>query len=186
MMKNIFLISICSALMALLANAQSGSTRSTERHFWGAIADASSGDLTNINELKADYSKLLLSWRMLPTESYETAFDVYRQTASGWEKINPEPIVNSTNFQVPDEHVDDAVDNTYKLCYAGTETALDTYTISADQLANKRPYVSIFIQETTSDTRINDVDEYVINDGGVADLDGDGNYEILVKRHAHG
>src|SRR5690606_9220944 len=105
MMKKIFLISICSALMALLANAQSGSTRSTERHFWGAIADASSGDLTNINELKENYSKLLLSWRMLPTESYETAFDVYRQTASGWEKINPEPIVNSTNFQVPDEHV---------------------------------------------------------------------------------
>lgn len=184
--KRKMMLFFCSMLLVLLAEAQTSSPANAKRHLWGSIADASLGSLTNISALAANESKLLLSWRMLPSDSYETAFDVFRQQASGWEKINTEPIQNSTNFQVPANYVNMSADNTYKICYAGSEVALDTYTISANQLANKRPYISVFLKETASDSRINDVEEYIINDGGVADLDGDGEYEILVIRHARG
>lgn len=157
-----------------------------KRHLWGSIADESMGQLTNIDTLKGSYSKLLLSWRMFPDDTAETAFDVYYKSFSGWDKMNKQPIINSTNFQVPDNYIDYSSDNTYKLCYHGSDEVLDTYTISVDQIKNKRPYVSIFLRETASDTRINDVPEYIINDGGVADLDGDGDYEVLVVRHAYG
>ena len=161
--------------------------KTVTRHLWGSVADEVSGSLTNIPEMRADYSKLLLSWRMFPDDKPSTAFDLYHKTAGGgWEKMNARPVSGSTNFQVPDRFADASADNTYKLCLAGSTAAIDTYTISREQLAEKRPYVSIFMRETLSDSRINDVEEYIINDGGVADLDGDGNYEILVVRHARG
>lgn len=157
-----------------------------KRHFWGSIADESKGQLTNVSTWRANNSKLLLSWRMFPEDTKETAFDVYYQSTSGWTKMNEQPIINSTNFQVPGKYVNNSTDNTYKLCYRGSMEALETYTMSADQVKNKKPYISIFLKETKSDSRINDADEYVVNDGGVGDLDGDGEYEILVVRHAYG
>lgn len=129
------------------------------RHLWGSIADESKGQLTNIDILEADYSKLLLSWRMLPKDDDATAFDLYRQDGKKWEKINSLPIYGSTNFEVPSAFVDFTKDNTYKLCFEGKEEALDTYTISAEQLKDKRPYISIYMQETASDARINDAPE---------------------------
>ncbi len=176
-----------SLFLTGLAASNSGKGPNTvpaTRHLWGSIADESLGQLTNIEALKGNYSKLLLSWRMLPGDTKETAFDVYHKSSSGWKKMNAQPIIHSTNFQVPDTYINKETDNTYKLCYHGSDAALDTYTMSADQVKYKKPYTSIFLQETTSDSRINDAAEYIINDGGVADLDGDGNYELLVVRHA--
>ena len=158
----------------------------TSRHLWGSIADENKGELTNVPELKKNYSKLLLSWRMLPSDTEKTAFDLYHKESSGWVKINKQPIKNSTNFQVPDQFVAASTDNSYQLRYTGSREEIDTYTLPAVQLADKRPYISIFLKETASDSRINDAEEYIINDGGVADLDGDGQYEILVVRHARG
>lgn len=197
-MRNLTMLFVCCAVFTWTASttinkSNSGNTAKnittageTKRLLWGSICDESSGELTNIDTLKANYSKLLLSWRMFPNDTDETAFDVYYKNASGWVIMNDSPIVNSTNFQVPDSYVNYSADNTYKLCYHGSDTALDTYTMSASQVSNKKPYTSIFLRETASDSRINDVEEYIINEGGVADLDGDGNYEILVKRHARG
>lgn len=184
--RKITMLCICLAGWVWFVNAQVRQEVPEKRLLWGSIADERSGELTDVAALKENYAKLLLSWRMFPSDEKGTAFDLYHQVGSTWEKINSQPIVNTTNYQVPDEHIFHGAGNTYKLCYEGSNTALDTYTISSDQLANMRPYVSIFLKETSSDSRINDVNEYLINDGGVADLDGDGSYEVLVKRHARG
>ena len=196
--RNVTILFICCAIFTSITSTtvskcNSGDTtdftvsgEKTKRHLWGSIADESLGELTNIPALKTNFSKLLLSWRIFPDDPDDTAFDIYHESATGWVKINTGPIVNATNFQVPARFVDYSDDNTYKLCYHGSTITLDTYTIKADQVSNKKPYVSIFLQQTASDPRINDADEYIINDGGVADLDGDGIFEILVVRHARG
>lgn len=156
------------------------------RRFWASIADNNCGVLTNMRELDAHRGKLLLSWRMLPGDTARTAFDIRKRVGSRSIKINAAPIADSTNFQVPEKFVDFAADNTFELCASGSRNALETLTVPAERLAERRPYVSIFMKETASDARIADVPEYLINDGGIADLDGDGNDEILVKRHAYG
>lgn len=192
--KRTFMLLLYSTLCTFIAYAQSG-PGNTKRHLWGSIADVNTitrveggqaGTLTDIPAINENNNKLLLSWRMLPGESYETAFDVYHQSGSAWTKMNTAPIVNSTNFQVPANFLTASVANTYKVCYAGSEEALDTYTMPADQVFQRRPYTSLFLKENTSDARINDISEYLINDGGVADLDGDGEYEIILVRHAKG
>ncbi len=183
-MKKILIPFICFILLILSTSITANNPGNTKRHFWGSIADERLGQLTDVAALRDNFSKILLSWRMLPSDTKETAFDVYYKDASGWKKMNTQPIVNSTNFQVPETYVNYSTDNVYKLCYHGSDEVLDTYTMSADQVSKKKPYISIFLKETVSDPRINDAEEYIINDGGVADLDGDGNYEILVVRHA--
>ncbi|MFR4302072.1 MAG: hypothetical protein ACLT4H_00090 [Bacteroides thetaiotaomicron] len=185
-MKKLLILFFCCSVFAFSTGTAAGNQKNAKRHLWGSIASENYGELTDIENLKENYSKLLLSWRMLPDDTDKTAFDIYHKKGAEWRKINTQPIVNSTNFQVPDNHIDYSTDNTYKLCYHGSDETLDTYTMSAEQVKNKKPYISIFLKETASDKRINDAEEYIINDGGVADLDGDGEYEILVVRHARG
>ncbi len=158
----------------------------TPRALCGSIADNSQGWLTNMPELAANEGKILLSWRMLPSDTPETAFDIYILQEGKQVKINTTPISTTTNFQVSNKYINRTADNTFILCYAGETEAIDTYTLAAEQYAEKRPYTSILLQETASDSRINDVPEYIINDGTVADVDGDGIYEILVARCAYG
>lgn len=161
-------------------------SREEKRHLWGSVADDSKGWLTNVPELMANKGKVLLSWRMLPSDTKDTAFDLYVQKSAEWVKVNKTPIISSTNYQVQGKYIDWETDNTFKLCLAGKTAALETYTMSAKQLKEKRPYTSIFLKGTTNDSRINDAPEYIINDGSVGDLDGDGEYEILVARFAWG
>ncbi|WP_294546740.1 hypothetical protein [uncultured Bacteroides sp.] len=123
-------------------------------------------------------NKILVSWRMFPTDDVTTAFDLYRKSGRNEEvQVNAEPIINSTCFQ--DADADREVDNTYRLCYAGTTETLDTYTITAHQASEALPYIRIPLRSTT------DIDPqltYKANDASVGDLDGDGIYEIILKR----
>lgn len=44
-------------------------------------------------------NKILVSWRMFPTDDSSTGFDLYRKSGNGEEvKLNEEPITLSTNF----------------------------------------------------------------------------------------
>lgn len=44
-------------------------SREEKRHLWGSVADDSKGWLTNVPELMANKGKVLLSWRMLPSDT---------------------------------------------------------------------------------------------------------------------
>jgi rhamnogalacturonan endolyase len=152
------------------------------RALWASIANkVGKNELTTNNSLKAHYNKVLVSWRMLPGDD-ATGFDLYRRIGNGIEtKLNGStPITTSTNWQ------DAALttftsDVTYRLTYAGSTTTLDTYTISAAQLSGRLPYISIPLK-STEDVYAGDDLEYQANDVSVGDLDGDGQYEIVVKR----
>ena len=132
--------------------------------------------------VKSDYkgynNKILVSWRMLPTDNATTGFDLYRRSGGGSEvKVNSTPIVNSTNYQ--DVGANRHLDNTYRLCYAGTTETLETYTLKSSQSTNGFPYTSIPLQSTAD---IHSLYKYMANDISVGDLDGDGVYEIVLKR----
>ena len=123
-------------------------------------------------------NKILVSWRMFPTDDSSTGFDLYRKSGNEEEvKLNEEPITLSTNFQ--DITADRNKDNTYRLCFAGSDETLDTYTITAAQASAGLPYISIPLAGTTG---ISSEYYYDANDASVGDLDGDGKLEIVLKR----
>lgn len=116
-------------------------------------------------------SGMLVSWRMLGTEPAHVSYDVYRDSV----KINEAPITASTNF----------------LDTSGTTSS--AYTIKAildgELQAEPSPamvwndtYMDVPIQQPAGGTTPDGVVyTYNANDASVGDLDGDGDYEIVLK-----
>lgn len=150
---------------------------SNERMLWGSINgkdDASAKAYRNYN------NTILLSWRMLPGDDAETAFDLYRQTDGGTEiLINETAIKGKTNFQ--DNKADRTRQNTYRLTRHGSDETIGTYTMKAGQAQQGLPYIEIPLKDT-KDVCALDTIWYEANDVSVGDLDGDGQPEIVVKR----
>lgn len=147
---------------------------STERALCASICGAS-----NATSYKSHLNRLLLSWRMLPSDGADTAFDLYRSSGAGKEvKVNSSPIL-ATNFQ--DLTVPTTSDATYRLTLSGSTETLATYTVSATQLSAKLPYISIPLAETLAVCTLPEM-RYEANDVSTGDLDGDGLPEIVVKR----
>ena len=146
----------------------------TNRMLWASINGAT--DTGTGFYKSSENNKVLVSWRLLPTDNENISFDLYRKSGKGERvKLNEEPIT-TTNFQ--DTGFDPNADNTYYLTRSGWITALDTYTIKKKQVAGGLPYISIPLKSTADFSS----GTYAANDASVGDLDGDGIYEIVVKR----
>lgn len=133
------------------------------------------------SEYSKALGKILVTWRMLPGDSYETAFDLYRQTEDGTRtKVNgADGIIASTCFQ--DTYTDFTGDIIYELCLKGSTEIIDSYTIRKEQLQAGVPYVSVPLQKWDGTPK---GFIYKVNDCSYGDLDGDGEMEIVVKRGA--
>jgi rhamnogalacturonan endolyase len=112
-----------------------------------------------------------ISWRLLATDPDSISFNVYR----GVSKINQEPIASNTNF-------------------VDTEgTGVDVYSVvpvigGVEQEASQeispwdQNYLTISLQRPDGGQTPDDVNyTYSPNDASVGDLDGDGEYEIVLK-----
>ncbi len=183
MKRRRFAIAVCIYAGAILSlNAESIG----ERALWGSVCGTSNATTNNYKET---LDKMLVSWRMLPGDDKDTAFDLYRSIAGKTEeRLNSEPIY-ATNYQdlsLTFGGRGDTGEVTYRLTYAGNNETLATYTMDKSQRSGKRPYVSIPLTETTDVCSIEGM-SYQANDVSVGDLDGDGQMEIIVKRLlAHG
>ena len=114
---------------------------------------------------------VFLSWRLLGTELSISGFNVYRDG----KKITSTPVTNSTNF----------IDN------AGSSNS--SYSVSPivnnaelEGCAPVKPwaqqYLSVPLQIPPGGKTVDNVSyTYSANDASVGDLDGDGQYEIIVK-----
>ncbi|MBG0565401.1 RICIN domain-containing protein [Actinoplanes sp. NEAU-A11] len=108
----------------------------------------------------------LVSWRLLGTEATNTGFNVYRSGT----KLNSTPITNSTNYL--DAGAAANASYTVRAVVGGVEQAASPASLS---FANGYLDVRLQVPPAGSDYT------YSANDASVGDLDGDGDYEIVVK-----
>lgn len=115
--------------------------------------------------------KFFINWRVLGTDPDDLAFNLYRK--SGTQKailLNEKPITGATNFS--DETANPAENNTWfvKTVINGKENETKgSFTIVAN--ATIKDYLSIPLKA---------IKGYTANDISVGDLNGDGQYELVV------
>lgn len=120
--------------------------------------------------------KVLLSWRSLPDDPVDIAFDIWRISRDGEPvKINSIPISGRTNYQ--DNTADIGVTNTYLLKFAGKAETIGQYIFTPENAS--KPYFSIPLNNTElPDPSL----AYTVRDAAVGDLDGDGILDIVIRR----
>ena len=124
-----------------------------------------------------DGGKVFVGWRLLGTDPDDIAFNVYRSTGGAAPvKLNPEPLRDATNFVDGGAHSQEALSYFVRPVRDGREgEASAPFRLPAD--APARPYISIPLQTLPGHTP---------NDASVGDLDGDGEYEIVLKQEMRG
>ena len=123
--------------------------------------------------IKQGDGKVFVNWRMLGTDAADIAFNLYRTTNGGKAvKLNAQPIADVTSFI--DAKVDFTKSNAYFIrpVLKGREQApSQSFALPANTTA--RQYLSIPLQTPNG---------YTPNDASVGDLDGDGEYEIVLHQ----
>ena len=115
--------------------------------------------------------KVFVSWRLSATDPPGLAFNLYRTAAGGRPvKLNSRPVVQTTSYldQLPDSNL--AYTYTVKALVNGKEGAADKPYILP---AHPQRFLSVPLQTPAG---------YTPNDASVADLDGDGRYEIILHQ----
>ena len=114
---------------------------------------------------------VFLSWRLLGTEELDMPFDIYRDGV----KITETPIVSSTNYL----DLDGTENSKY---YIRAINSGEGKNPSKTVTVLKNNYLSIDLQKPEGGVSPDGVAyEYSANDASVGDVDGDGEYEIILK-----
>ncbi len=150
-----------SLTVVLLLATQAGAQRQMERLGRGVVA------------LNQGEGRVFVGWRLLGTDPPDIAFNVYRSTAGGRPvRLNDRPISERTSL------VDDGADLSRSNAYVvrpvlggAAREASRPFTLPADQPI--RPYIPVPLQTPDGCTP---------NDASVGDLDGDGEYEIVLHQ----
>lgn len=120
--------------------------------------------------------KVFVGWRLLGTDADKIAFNLYRSTDGKTIKLNDKPITATTSFV--DAKADLTKSNSYfvrPLLNGREQEASKPFTLAANSAA--RQYLSIALQTPAG---------YTPNDASVGDLDGDGEYEIVLHQTGRG
>jgi rhamnogalacturonan endolyase len=126
---------------------------------------------------------VFISWRMFGTDPDNIAFNVYRITGNSktiTTKLNGQPVTLSTTFI--DTKADFSQKNAYyvRSVIRGLEIeSSKAFSLPAD--APARQYLSIPIQPPAAGEVMKSKFSYNANDASVGDVDGDGEYEIILK-----
>lgn len=153
------------ALLLFLAHGSLAAPRQMERLGRGLVA------------LPQGEGKVYLSWRFLGTDPEAIAFNVYRAYGDAPPvKLNPAPITRTTDFLDTNAPSGAALSYTVRPLLEGRELAASApFHLPAD--APARPYLAIPLKVTPG---------YQPNDASVGDLDGDGEYEIVLHQAGRG
>ncbi|WP_434036521.1 autotransporter-associated beta strand repeat-containing protein [Formosa sp. 4Alg 33] len=130
--------------------------------------------LENLNRgliaVRTTTNQVYIGWRLLGYENQSTTFNVYRDGI----KINDVPIENSTNY----------LDNISEDASYSVKTVINGEEKQESETAQvwQQNYLEIPLQTPIGGTTPDNVSySYTANDASVGDLDGDGEYEIILK-----
>jgi len=113
-----------------------------------------------------------ISWRLLGTDPSGVSFNVYRSGT----KLTSSPVTNSTNYL--DSAGTSSSSYTVRPVVNGTEQADSETSLNISSSG----YLDVAIQKPAGGTGPDGVAyTYTANDASVGDLDGDGQYEIVLK-----
>jgi rhamnogalacturonan endolyase len=120
--------------------------------------------------VRVNNSEVFLSWRLMGTEPSTTSFNIYRDGV----KINATPITGATNYKHST-----TTNGTY-MVKAVINDVEESSSVEASVWAQQ--YKQIPIQQPAGGATPDAVAyTYTANDASVGDLDGDGEYEIILK-----
>jgi rhamnogalacturonan endolyase len=125
--------------------------------------------------------KVFLSWRMLGTEPDEVSYNLYRTIKGKTTRLNGSKPLQLTNF------TDSAFTETTEKIYSvkpvinGKELPAGSGTVVLAKDASVQQYHSISLQVPPPANTGSSAYTYSANDASAADLDGDGEYEIILK-----
>lgn len=132
--------------------------------------------------MRTGTSSVYVGWRLLGNDPSGISFNVYR----GSTKVNGSPITNSTNLIDTGANLSQSNTYTVRPVIGGVEQAASTgYTLTAN--APTQQYLRVALQQPAGGTSpaggtdAGGAYTYTPNDCSVGDLDGDGEYEIIVK-----
>lgn len=121
--------------------------------------------------------RVFVSWRLLQDDPAGVAFTVYRKAGKQWEKLTRQPLTGGTWFADTTANFAQAV--TYRVVAVVNKKEQpdqnNTYTLPAH--APVQSYLSVPLQTPEG---------YTPNDASVGDLDGDGDYEIVLHQVGRG
>ncbi|HEU4770036.1 MAG TPA: rhamnogalacturonan lyase [Pyrinomonadaceae bacterium] len=121
--------------------------------------------------------KVFVGWRLLGTDPEHIAFNLYRTTDAGKPiKINATPLVEATSFIDSQAVLTKAVEYFVRPVLNGREQKESArFTLTANSPV--RQYLSVPLKTPEG---------YAPNDGSVGDLDGDGEYELIIHQSGRG
>lgn len=162
---------LCATAGAVTTSATTGVRRQVEPLDRGTVAIALNSSTADVNAgANASASGVFVSWRLLATDAPGVTFNLYRDG----KKLNPAPLAVS-NFT--------DTGGTPGARYA-VRTMLDGKEgPQADAGAVwRQPFLAVPLDKPQDGvTPDGQPYTYEVNDGSAADLDGDGQYELLVK-----
>lgn len=124
--------------------------------------------------IRKDERQVYVGWRLLKDDPEDIAFNVYRSTTGNTPvRINSEPIRATTDFIDTDADLTQPNDWFVRPVLGGEERGESGRT-SLPANPPQRPYITVPLRD--------DVDTRSIHKLGIGDLDGDGEYDFVVKR----
>lgn len=120
--------------------------------------------------IKTQDGKVAVSWRKLLSDKADEAFTVYRDGV----KLTAEPLTQGGTFYLDEAPA--SQDAVYEVCGGGID---GSYTLKGNAPVGYIPIPIVKPVSTMSDMR--GTVTYSANDASIGDVDGDGQYEIILK-----